>query len=150
MLLITTAHTVNATLYSKLGYSLVRDFAPVSLIGSTPQIVVVHPSVPVKTLKERARQGALGATRLRIVRKWQHPALGRGALQQPGLAGTKMHHIPYKGRRAGNGWAGVRRGRYRLRHRPIIDPSRQVRQAAGTRRHQRAALAFAAESADGE
>jgi tripartite-type tricarboxylate transporter receptor subunit TctC len=97
MLLITTAHAVNATLYSKLGYSLVRDFAPVSLVGSTPQIVVVHPSVPVKTIKElialaRARPGQL-----------DFASSGNGSAPHlagelfNSMAGTKMHHIPYKG-----------------------------------------------------
>jgi len=97
MLMITTAHAVNATLYSKLGYDLVRDFAPVSLIGSTPQIVVVHPSVPVKSIKElialaKSRPGQL-----------DFPSSGNGSAPHlagelfNSMAGTKLNHIPYKG-----------------------------------------------------
>jgi tripartite-type tricarboxylate transporter receptor subunit TctC len=97
MLMITVAHAVNATLYTKLGYNLARDFVPVSLIGSTPQIVVVHPSVPVKNIKElialaKARPGQL-----------EFPSSGSGSAPHlagelfNSMAGTKMLHIPYKG-----------------------------------------------------
>jgi tripartite-type tricarboxylate transporter receptor subunit TctC len=97
MLMITVAHAVNATLYTKLGYNLVRDFVTVSLIGSTPQIVVVHPSVPAKNIKElialaKARPGQL-----------EFPSSGSGSAPHlagelfNSMAGTKMLHIPYKG-----------------------------------------------------
>lgn len=97
MFMATTAHSVSATLYTKLGYNLVKDFAPVVLLASTPNLVVVHPSVPVKSIKEliafaKARPGQL-----------DYASSGSGS--QPHLAGelfnsmagTKMHHIPYKG-----------------------------------------------------
>ena len=42
---------VNATLYSKLNYNALRDFAPVLLVSSTPLILVVHPSVPATNVK---------------------------------------------------------------------------------------------------
>jgi len=50
--MMTVTHTVNATLYRNLGYNLVKDFAPVSHLGSTAYAVVVHPSVPAKSVKE--------------------------------------------------------------------------------------------------
>jgi tripartite-type tricarboxylate transporter receptor subunit TctC len=97
LFMMTVTHTVNATLYRKLGYSLVKDFAPVSHLGSTAYVVVVHPSVPVKALKElialaRSRPGELA-----------HSSSGTGS--GPHLAGelfksmtkTNMLHIPYSG-----------------------------------------------------
>lgn len=97
MFMATTAHSVSATLYTKLGYNLVRDFAAVVLLASTPNLVVVHPSVPVKSIKEliafaKARPGQLDFA-------------SSGSGSQPHLAGelfnsmagTRMHHIPYKG-----------------------------------------------------
>src|SRR5918993_1650614 len=39
-------------LYKKLSYDLLRDFAPISLIGTTPNLMVVHPSVPAKLVQE--------------------------------------------------------------------------------------------------
>jgi tripartite-type tricarboxylate transporter receptor subunit TctC len=58
------AHSVSATLYPKLGYDLVKDFAPVSLLAGGSFLLAVHPSVPVKSQKElvafaRARPGQL-------------------------------------------------------------------------------------------
>ncbi len=97
MFMATTAHSVSATLYTKLGYNLVRDFAGVVLLAVTPNLVVVHPSVPVKSIKEliafaKARPGQLDFA-------------SSGSGSQPHLAGelfnsmagTKMFHIPYKG-----------------------------------------------------
>ena len=42
------AHAINMTLYAKPGYDLARDFAPITLLASTPNILVVHPSVAAK------------------------------------------------------------------------------------------------------
>lgn len=58
------AHAIAVSLYSKLSYDFVKDFSPVSLAAITPLIVVVHPSVPVKSVKEllqlaRTRTGQL-------------------------------------------------------------------------------------------
>ncbi len=91
------AHAINASLYSKLGYDLVRDFAPVSLLASTPNIVVVHPSVPAKSVKElialaKARPGQL-----------DFASSGSGSSAHlagelfNNMAGLKMNHVPYKG-----------------------------------------------------
>jgi tripartite-type tricarboxylate transporter receptor subunit TctC len=93
----TTAHSVNATLYKNLGYNLVRDFAPVTLLASTANIVVVHPSVPAKTVKELI---ALAKAR---PEQLEYASSGSGS--QPHLAGalfnnmagTRMLHVPYKG-----------------------------------------------------
>ena len=56
--------SVNATLYTNLQYDVFRDFLPIMRTGSSPALVVVHPSLPVKTTKElitlaRAKPGAL-------------------------------------------------------------------------------------------
>ena len=93
----TVTHTVNATLYRNLGYNLVRDFVPVSHLGSTAYVVVVHPSVPAKSVKEliavaKSRPGEF---------TYSSSSTGSG----PHLAGelfksmtgTNMLHIPYKG-----------------------------------------------------
>ena len=91
------SHAINVTLYSRLNYDLVKDFAPISLLASTPNILVVHPSVPVKSVKElialaRARPGQL-----------DYASSGSGSSAHlaaelfDNMAGVKMNHIPYKG-----------------------------------------------------
>ncbi len=88
--------TINPFLY-KLPYRPVEDFAPVTLIGSTPLILVLHPSVPAKTVKEfiafaRARPHALN-----------YSSSGNGSATHlaaelfKSLSRTEMTHIPYKG-----------------------------------------------------
>ncbi len=52
ILLVTTTHTVNPGLVKKLPYDTIRDFAPISLAVSQPNILAVHPSVPAKSVKE--------------------------------------------------------------------------------------------------
>jgi tripartite-type tricarboxylate transporter receptor subunit TctC len=87
----------NPIIYKKVPYNALTDFAPVTLVLSAPNILVVHPSLPVKTVKElvwfaQARPGQLNFA-------------SAGAGTGPHLAmelfmsmtGTRMVHIPYKG-----------------------------------------------------
>jgi tripartite-type tricarboxylate transporter receptor subunit TctC len=97
MLMGNVAHAINATLYSKLNYDVLRDFAPVSLIASTPNIVVVHPSVPARSIKElialaKARPGVLDVA---SSGPGSSPHLAGELFNN--MAGTKMNHVPYKG-----------------------------------------------------
>ena len=97
LFMVTGTHAINATLYRQLAYDLLRDFAPVSELGTTAMVVVVHPSVPASSVKQlvglaKARPGQLA-----------HSSSGTGSITQ--LAGElfkddtriKMLHIPYKG-----------------------------------------------------
>jgi tripartite-type tricarboxylate transporter receptor subunit TctC len=52
LLLVTAANAINTTLYEKLSFNFVRDIAPVAGIIVVPNIMVVHPSVPAKTVPE--------------------------------------------------------------------------------------------------
>lgn len=90
-------HSVNATLYSKLGYDLAKDLAPVSLLTTTPNILVVHPSLPVRTVREllamvRARPGQIDYA---TAGNGSAPHLAAALFDS--MAGTKMNHVPYKG-----------------------------------------------------
>jgi len=91
------AHTINVSLYPKLNYDLVKDFAPVTILASTPNILVVHPSLPVKSVKDlialaKARPGQL-----------DFASAGSGSSSHLAgelfntMAGVKLTHIPYKG-----------------------------------------------------
>lgn len=52
LLMVPTAFAINASLFAKLPYSPENDFAPVTIISSEPNFLVVHPSLPVRTVKE--------------------------------------------------------------------------------------------------
>ena len=87
----------NPAVYAKLPFDPVRDLAPVSLLVIQPNILVVHPAIPAKTVKEfidlaRSRPGILNYGSSGIGNS-QHMAAELFASQ----AGVRMTHVPYKG-----------------------------------------------------
>ncbi|HSQ05904.1 MAG TPA: tripartite tricarboxylate transporter substrate binding protein [Burkholderiales bacterium] len=97
LFILSTIHTINPSLYSKLAYDPVKDFSPITLIADTSQVLVVHPSLPVRTVKEfiayaKKHPGALN-----------YSSAGNGS--QPHLTaelfkaktGIDLVHVPYKG-----------------------------------------------------
>src|SRR4051794_14067791 len=52
LLFVSSPHSVNPSLYAKLPYDTLRDFAPVSMVATSPYVLVVHPSLPVRNVKE--------------------------------------------------------------------------------------------------
>lgn len=92
-----TTHAINATLYSKLPYDTVKDFTQIAMTAQTPLILVVHPSIPAKNVKElialaKARPGELN-----------YASSGNGTILHLSgetfktMAGINLAHIPYKG-----------------------------------------------------
>jgi tripartite-type tricarboxylate transporter receptor subunit TctC len=93
----TVANAINQSLFPKLPFDFVRDFAPVSQTYVTGLILAVHPSLPVKSVKElialaKARPGELSFSSSGV---GGTPHLS-GELFNT-LAGVKMVHVPYKG-----------------------------------------------------
>jgi tripartite-type tricarboxylate transporter receptor subunit TctC len=52
ILVVSTGFIINPSMYSKIGYDPIKDFAPISLVAASPNVVTVNPAVPAKTLKE--------------------------------------------------------------------------------------------------
>jgi tripartite-type tricarboxylate transporter receptor subunit TctC len=97
LLLVAVANTINATLYDKLNFNSISDIAPVAGIGSVPNLIVVHPSVPAKTVSEliayaKANPGKLNTASGGIGTP-QHVA---GELFKM-MTGTNIIHVPYRG-----------------------------------------------------
>ncbi len=141
-------NAINVSLYAKLAYDPVRDFAPVSLVASTPNILVVQPALAVKTVSDlvalaKAKPGTLN-----------YPSAGLGSSSHlagelfDSLASVKMVHIPYKG--GGPALTDLlgRAGAADVRNHARRDAARQVGQIARDCGHQRAALAGHARAAD--
>jgi tripartite-type tricarboxylate transporter receptor subunit TctC len=96
IVMVTNAHTITP-FQRKLGYDPVKDFAPVTLVASTPNLLLVHPSLPVRTLKElvalaKRRPGELS---FGSSGTGTSPYLAMELLKQ--MAGIDMVHVPYKG-----------------------------------------------------
>ena len=94
---VTFQHTVNVSLYRNLQYDLMRDFAPVTQLGSSPAVVVVHPSLPVKSIAElvrfaKARPGVINYGSA----GFGSPTYVAAELFK-GMAGVEMTHVPYRG-----------------------------------------------------
>ena len=83
LLLISGAQPINATLYEHLNYNLVRDIAPVASISSEPNLMVVHPSVPVTTVPEFIAYATAnpGKTHHGVVRQRHHRPYQRRDVQ---------------------------------------------------------------------
>lgn len=92
-----STHGVNPSLYPKLPYNAVEDFAPISMLAITDNVLVTHPSLPAANVKDlvglaKQRPGAINFS-----------SPGSGSAQHlalellSGMAGIKMLHVPYKG-----------------------------------------------------
>ena len=98
LLLVNSSQVANVSLYAgRMPYDLMRDLGPVTLIGTTPVLLVVHPSLPVKTARDlialaKARPGQL---------TFASAGVGSPTHIAPELfkwmAGIDMLHVPYKG-----------------------------------------------------
>lgn len=97
LLMISNTHVISASLYKKLPYDSLKDFAPVLQFGDAPNVLVVHPALPVKSVGElvalaKAKPGSI-----------DFASSGNGSSQHlfaalfTSLADVKMTHIPYKG-----------------------------------------------------
>jgi tripartite-type tricarboxylate transporter receptor subunit TctC len=97
LLLTSNTHVISANLYRKLAYDAIADFEPVIEVGSAPNVLVVHPSFPARTVGEliaqaRAKPGAI-----------DYGSSGNGSSQHlfcalfASMAGIRMNHVPYKG-----------------------------------------------------
>jgi tripartite-type tricarboxylate transporter receptor subunit TctC len=97
LLIVSFAFAVNPSLYKELPYDTLRDFAPVALAAGTPNILVVHPALPVKTVGELI---ALARTRPAGL---NYASAGNGSSNHlsmellRSLTGGKFVHVAYRG-----------------------------------------------------
>ena len=97
LVMISTAHVISPHLYKQMPYDPIRDFAPVMKLAEGPYVLVVHPSLPVKSVSElvalaKAQPGTI-----------DYASSGNGSAQHlvgalfTTMAGVKLNHVPYKG-----------------------------------------------------
>lgn len=110
--LVTTGHTVNPSLFSRVPYDAIKDFKAISLLASQPNVLVVHPSVPAKSVQDlvalaRAKPGSMNFA---SGGNGSSPHLSGELLKLS--TGIEISHIPYKG--AGPGIADLVGGHVQL------------------------------------
>jgi tripartite-type tricarboxylate transporter receptor subunit TctC len=92
-----SSHAINATLYPRLPYDPVKDFAPITMLATLPNMLIVHPSLKVNDV------GELTALLKSNPNKYSFGSAGNGTSQHISgelfkiMTGTQMQHIPYKG-----------------------------------------------------
>ena len=97
LLLATAANAVNATLYDKLNFNFIRDIAPVAGIIVFPNVMVVHPSVPAKTVPEFIAYAKANPGKINMASgQMGGPAHVSGELFKM-MTGTDMLLVPYRG-----------------------------------------------------
>jgi tripartite-type tricarboxylate transporter receptor subunit TctC len=97
LMTISSSQAINPALYKNAGFDPVKDFRPVSLIGAVPNVLLVNPSFPAKSMAElvalaKAKPG-----------QYQYASAGNGTLNHllgemlNNMAGISLQHVPYKG-----------------------------------------------------
>jgi tripartite-type tricarboxylate transporter receptor subunit TctC len=92
-----TTNAIGMSTYAKLGYNLEKDLAPVTLVGNVPHILVSHPTLPVRNVKELIALGKARPGELNFASQGQGTLshLEQEMLKQMG--GFTALHVPYKG-----------------------------------------------------
>jgi tripartite-type tricarboxylate transporter receptor subunit TctC len=97
MLMLTVAQTISETLYTKLPFSLGRDFAPVALVARVPNVMEVHPSVPAKTVKEFIALAKARPGQINYASSGSGTSIHMSAELFKMMTGVDIVHVPYKG-----------------------------------------------------
>ena len=90
-------HGINASLYAKMPYDPVKDFEPVSLVASTPSVLMVHPSVPVKSVADLVSYAKANPGKLNYGSSGNGSSHHLAGQMFTSMAGVNMVHVPYKG-----------------------------------------------------
>jgi tripartite-type tricarboxylate transporter receptor subunit TctC len=96
-LMMVGTQAINETLYKKLNYNVVKDFAPISLVGSSSLMLVANPSVPVKTVSELIAFDKANPGKVSFGSSGAGTPLHLAGELFNTQAGTTILHVPYKG-----------------------------------------------------
>lgn len=112
VLLGANTQAINASLYPKLPFDTIRDFAPVSLLAVAPMVFAAHPSVPAKTIGELIALAKREPGKLNLASAGSGTPHHLAAELFNRMAGVSITHVPYKG--AGPALADVLAGQAQL------------------------------------
>jgi len=90
-------HAINASLYAKMPYDHVKDFAPVMLVAAVPNVLVVHPSVPANSVAELVAYGKANPGKLNFASSGSGTSIHLSGELFKVSTGLTMQHVPYKG-----------------------------------------------------
>ncbi|MBL8524863.1 MAG: tripartite tricarboxylate transporter substrate binding protein [Betaproteobacteria bacterium] len=90
-------HAINMSLYSKMPYDAIKDFEPVVLVAGVPNLLVVHPSVAAKNVKELTALAKSMPGKLNVASSGNGTSIHMAAELYKVMAGVDILHVPYKG-----------------------------------------------------
>ena len=90
-------HAINPSLYPKLPYDHVRDFAPVILVAGVPNVLVINPALPVNSVQELIAYAKANPGKLNFASSGNGTSIHLSAELFKTMAGVQMTHVPYKG-----------------------------------------------------
>src|SRR5262249_24832910 len=97
LLFVSSPHSVNPSLYAKLPYDTLHDFAPVSMVATSPYFLVVHPSLPARNVKELIALAKARPEEITYGSGGSGSSAHLAAELFNQMAGVKLREIPYKG-----------------------------------------------------
>ncbi len=97
LFLVAPANAVNATLYEKLNYNFLRDIAPVAGIIRFPNVIVVNPQLPVKTVPELIAYAKANPGKLNMASAGNGSTIHMSGELFKMMTGINMIHVPYRG-----------------------------------------------------
>ncbi|PZQ03308.1 MAG: ABC transporter substrate-binding protein [Variovorax paradoxus] len=97
LLVATTAHAINPSLFKNLSYQFGKDFAPITQLTAGPLVIVVNPALPVKTVGELINLAKAKPGELNFASSGNGQSTHLAGELFNATAGTKIRHVPYKG-----------------------------------------------------
>jgi tripartite-type tricarboxylate transporter receptor subunit TctC len=97
LLLVAPANAINATLYDKLPFDFMKEMEPIAGIIRFPNVVVVHPSLPIKTIPELIAYAKANPGKLNMASSGNGSTIHMSGELFKMLTGINMQHVPYRG-----------------------------------------------------
>ena len=97
LLFVSSPHSVNPSMYAKLPYDTLRDFAPVAMVASSPYFLVIHPSLPVRNVKELVALARKQPDQILYGSGGSGSSAHLTAELFNQMAGVKLREVPFKG-----------------------------------------------------
>ena len=97
LLFVSSPHSVNPSMYAKLPYDTLRDFSPVSMVASSPYILVTHPSLPARNVKELIALARKRPDQILYASGGSGSSAHLTAELFNQMAGVKLREVPFKG-----------------------------------------------------
>jgi len=125
LLLAASPNAINASLYDKLSFNFIRDIAPVAAISREPNVIVVNPSLPTRTVPELIAYAKANPGRLNMA------SAGNGTTSHLAgelfkmMTGVNMVHVPYRG--GGPALTDLLAGQVQVFFPPMVVPVGQIR-----------------------